>query len=220
MPTRIILIEGHAALRKGLELLLRQKGCDVAGAGGTIAEARALLDAHAPDVALIDVHLGSESGIALTREMLREQSRCRVVLYTGSSDPDLLVEGLDAGATGYALKDGEPDELLAAIEAAATGRLYIDPRLRDGMPPVRASVERTPILSKREREVIDHLAQGLTGEQVAELLFLSAETVKTHVRNAMGKLDASTRVHAVALALREGEIAGPPAAYAAVRSPK
>jgi DNA-binding NarL/FixJ family response regulator len=224
VPTRIILIEDHPALRKGLELLLRHKGCDVLGAGGTVGEARLLLEAHAPEVAVIDVHLGTESGIELTRELLRDHPDCRVVLYTGSSDPELLVEGLDAGAVGYALKDGDPDELLAAIAAAVAGELYVDPRLRDALPPVRASVERTPALSKREREVMDHLSQGLTGEQVAELLFLSAETVKTHVRNAMGKLDASTRVHAIALAMRDGEIDGPIAglAYAAsaVRSPK
>ena len=222
MPTRIILIEDHPALRKGLELLLRHKGADVVGAGGTVTEARTLLERHAPEVAVIDVHLGSESGIELTREVLQDHPDCRVVLYTGSSDPELLVEGLDAGAVGYALKDGDPDELLAAISAAMAGELYVDPRMRDALPPVRATVVRTPTLSKREREVMDHLSRGLTGEQVAELLFLSAETVKTHIRNAMGKLDASTRVHAIALALRDGEIAGP--AYAASasgdRSPK
>jgi DNA-binding NarL/FixJ family response regulator len=113
---------------------------------------------------------------------------------------------------GYALKDGDPDELMCAIQAAVAGETYVDPRLREAVPaPVAPApvAERPPLLSRREREIMDHLAQGLTGEQVAELLVLSAETVKTHIRNAMGKLEATTRVHAVALALRDGQISPP-----------
>ena len=213
MPTRLLLIEDHHALRQGLELLLAHRGCEVVGAAGTSAGARELALVCEPDVAVVDVHLGQESGIALTRELLAMLPDCRVVLYTGSSDAELLMEGLEAGAMGYALKDGDPDELMAAIRAAVDGITYVDPRLRDAIAPVRATtapaVERPSLLSKREREIMDHLAQGLTGEQVAELLVLSAETVKTHIRNAMGKLEASTRVHAVALALRDGQISPP-----------
>jgi DNA-binding NarL/FixJ family response regulator len=214
LPIRLLLIEDHHALRKGLELLLSHRGCDVVGTGGCTAEARALVAEREPDVAVVDVHLGDESGIALTRELLELAPRCRVVLYTGASDAELMMAGLEAGAMGYALKDGDPDELMAAIRAAVDGVTYVDPRLRDALPPVRATTDPAPaqrpsLLSKREREIMDHLAQGLTGEQVAERLFLSAETVKTHIRNAMGKLEASTRVHAVALALRDGQISPP-----------
>ncbi len=212
MSRSLVLVEDHAALREGLELLLSHRGCDVVATAGDAGSALALVAEHAPDVAVIDVDLGADDGIALTREITLAHPRCRVVLYTASCSTELARAGLDAGAAGYALKDGNPDELLEAIEQVVAGERYIDPRL-DSAPEPEA-----PTLSKREREVMDLLAQGLTGEQVAELLVLSAETIKTHVRNAMGKLDASTRAHAVALGLRDGHISAPP--YAAARAPK
>jgi DNA-binding NarL/FixJ family response regulator len=135
----------------------------------------------------------------------------RIVLYTGSNDIDLLYSGLDSGARGYALKDGTPSELTTALTTVAEGGTYVDPRLHPALLSRRAT-EKQRSLSKREREIMDLLAQGLTGEQVAEKLFLSPETIKTHIRNAMSKLEATTRVHAIAIALREGYIS-PPAAH-------
>jgi DNA-binding NarL/FixJ family response regulator len=205
-----VLIEDHQALREGLELLLDREGCEVVGTAGTAGEGRTLIEALEPDVALVDIRLGAESGIELTRALLDTDPRRRVVLYTGSSDVELLVCGLDSGARGYALKEGTPAELTGAIETVAAGGTYVDPRLRPALLS-RETTQRLPALSKREREIMDLLAQGLTGEQVADRLVLSSETVKTHIRNAMGKLEASTRVHAVAIALREGFISPPDA---------
>ncbi len=205
----LVLIEDHQALREGLELLLSREGLEVIGTAGSAGEGRALIEQHRPDVALIDIRLGDdESGIDLTRELLDADPERRVVLYTGSSDVELLISGLDSGARGYALKEGTPSELTAALNTVAEGGTYVDPRLRPALLSRRAT-QRMPSLSKREREIMDLLAQGLTGEQVAEKLVLSSETVKTHIRNAMTKLEASTRVHAIAIALREGYISPP-----------
>jgi DNA-binding NarL/FixJ family response regulator len=208
VPLRLVLIEDHQALREGLELLLGREGCDVVGTAGTAAEGRELVERLAPDVALVDIRLGEDDGIALTRRLLGDDPDRRVVLYTGSSDEELLFSGLDSGARGYALKDGSPRELVDALGQVASGGSYVDPRLRPALLS-RRSTERQPSLSNREREVLDLLAQGLTGEAVAEQLVLSAETIKTHIRNAMGKLEANTRVHAIAIALREGYISPP-----------
>jgi DNA-binding NarL/FixJ family response regulator len=205
---RLVLIEDHQALREGLELLLDRHGCEVVGTAGTLDEGREVIERLDPDVALIDIRLGEESGIELTRELVDADPERRIVLYTGSSDLDLLVDGLDSGARGYALKDGPPSELTSALTVVAEGGTYVDPRLRPQLLSRRAT-QGQPGLSKREREVMDLLAQGLTGEQVAERLVLSSETVKTHIRNAMGKLEAHTRVHAIAIALREGYISLP-----------
>jgi DNA-binding NarL/FixJ family response regulator len=205
---RLVLIEDHQALREGLTLLLGREGCDVVGAAGTAAEGRELIERLEPDVALIDIRLGGESGIDLTRQLLDGDAERRVVLYTGSSDVELLVSGLDSGARGYALKEGTPSELTGALNTVAAGGTYVDPRLRPALLS-RKATQRMPALSKREREIMDLLAQGLTGEAVAERLVLSSETVKTHIRNAMAKLEASTRVHAIAIALREGYISPP-----------
>jgi DNA-binding NarL/FixJ family response regulator len=210
---RLVLIEDHQALREGLELLLDREGCEVVGTAGTAAEGVALVEQLEPDVALVDIRLGEDDGIALTRRLLDSDPERRIVLYTGSADHDLLFSGLDSGAQGYALKDGTPRELVEALAAVAEGGMYVDPRLRPALLS-RRSTERLPTLSNREREVLDLLARGLTGEQAAERLVLSSETVKTHVRNAMNKLEANTRVHAIAIALREGYISPPDEAAA------
>ena len=202
---RLVLIEDHQALREGLELLLGREGCQVVGAAGTAAEGQRLVAELEPDVSLVDIRLGDDDGIVLTRALLDADPARRIVLYTGSSDEDLLFSGLDSGAQGYALKDGSPRELVEALDQVARGGSYVDPRLRPALLS-RRSTERLPSLSNREREVLDLLAQGLTGEQVAERLVLSAETIKTHIRNAMTKLEARNRVHAIAIALRAGEI--------------
>jgi DNA-binding NarL/FixJ family response regulator len=207
MSLRLVLIEDHEALREGLELLLGREGCEVVGTAGTAGEGLELIERLEPDVSLVDIRLGEESGIDLTRRLLETDAERRVVLYTGSSDVELLVSGLDSGARGYALKEGTPSELTGALETVARGGTYVDPRLRPKLLS-RDTTQRMPSLSKREREIMDLLAQGLTGEDVAERLVLSSETVKTHIRNAMAKLEAHTRVHAVAIALREGFISG------------
>ena len=205
MPLSLVLIEDHQALREGLELLLSREGCEVVGTAGSASEGRELIERRDPDVALIDIRLGGESGIDLTRELIDADPGRRVVLYTGSSDVDLLISGLDSGARGYALKDGTQEELTGALRTVADGGTYVDPRLHSALLSQRAT-QKQKALSKREREIMDLLAQGLTGEQVAERLFLSPETIKTHIRNAMNKLEANTRVHAIAIALREGFI--------------
>jgi DNA-binding NarL/FixJ family response regulator len=202
----LVLVEDHLALREGLELLLTREGCRVVGSVGDPQEAYEIIDRTGPDVAIIDIRLPGESGIGLTRRLLRERPDLGVVLYTGHSDVQLLYEGLDSGARGYALKDGPPEELLEAIRSIAAGGTYVDPRLRPALLS-RGATKRVPHLSPREREILDLLAQGLTGERIATQLFLSPETVRTHVRNAMEKLEANTRVHAIAIALRQGEIA-------------
>jgi DNA-binding NarL/FixJ family response regulator len=208
MPLSLVLIEDHQALREGLELLLSREGLEVVGTAGSAVEGRQLVERHGPDVALIDIRLGEDSGIELTRELLDADPDRRVVLYTGSADEELLFSGLDSGARGYALKDGSPRELVDALAQVAGGGSYVDPRLRPALLS-RRSTERQASLSAREREILDLLAQGLTGEAVADQLVLSAETVKTHIRNAMTKLEANTRVHAIAIALREGYISPP-----------
>jgi DNA-binding NarL/FixJ family response regulator len=196
-PLRLVLIEDHQALREGLELLLDREGLTVVGTAGTASAGRELVEQLAPDVALVDIRLGEDA-----------DPERRIVLYTGSADVDLLISGLDSGARGYALKDGTPTELKTALRTVAEGGTYVDPRLHPALLS-RKATQTQRVLSKREREIMDLLAQGLTGEQVAERLFLSPETIKTHIRNAMSKLEANTRVHAIAIALRDGFISPP-----------
>jgi len=201
----VVLVEDHQALAQGLELLLHADGFAVLGGASDSAEGAELIRRHEPDVSVIDVGLGEESGIELTRELLAEKPGRRIVLYTGSNDVELLFDGLDSGACGYALKEGPPQELADAIRIVAAGGSYVDPRLRPALLSPRAT-QKASSLSGREREIIGLLAKGMTGEQVADELVLSTETIKTHIRNAMTKLEARNRVHAIAIALRDGVI--------------
>jgi DNA-binding NarL/FixJ family response regulator len=208
MPLRLVLIEDHQALREGLELLLGRDGIEVLGTAGPAGHGRELVERLAPDVSVIDIRLGEDSGIELTAQLIDADPDRRIVLYTGSNEIELLIKGLDSGARGYALKEGTQSELRHAIATVAEGGTYVDPRLHSALLS-RKATQTQRMLSKREREIMDLLAQGLTGEQVAERLFLSPETIKTHIRNAMNKLEAHTRVHAIAIALREGFISAP-----------
>ena len=208
MGLQLVIVEDHPALRQGLELLLTQQGCKVLATAGTEDVGRDLIEQLSPDVALVDISLAQGSGLALTRRLLAEDPDRRIVLYTGSNDEELLFSGLDSGARGFALKDGSSSELVEALHVVAQGGTYVDPRLHSALLSRRAT-QTQKSLSKREREIMDLLAQGLTGEQVAEKLYLSPETIKTHIRNAMNKLEANTRVHAIAIALREGFISAP-----------
>ena len=200
----VVIVDDHVALRRGMELLLRRAGHHVVGTADDAEAGEALILRRKPDVALVDLALPGMSGAELTRSLLKEDPRVRIILYTGAADERQLLDALDAGAAGLALKSGDPQELEQAILPVAAGGDYLDPRLTPLLAKGGNGREKT--LSPREREILGLLSQGLSGEEAATQLFLSPETVRTHVRNAMTKLGAATRAHAVALALQRGEI--------------
>jgi DNA-binding NarL/FixJ family response regulator len=200
----VVIVDDHVALRRGMELLLRRHGHHVVGTADDAEQGEALILRRRPDVALVDLALPGDSGADLTRRLLEQEPELRIILYTGAADESQLLDALDAGAAGFALKSGDPDELEEAIRTVAEGGDYLDPRLTPLLR--RNGVARPRLLSPREREILDLLSKGLSGEEAAKQLYLSSETVRTHVRNAMTKLGAATRVHAVALALQRGEI--------------
>ncbi len=204
--TKLVIVDDHEALREGLAALLGQSGLEVVGAAGNAAAGLDLVTVSDPDVALVDIRLPDGDGIDLTRELLVHRPDLGVVLYTGDADAELLYDGLDSGARGYALKAGSMEELVAAIERVAAGGTYVDPRLDRILLSPRATAK-VPQLSPREREIMHAMAEGLTAEKIGDQLSVSVETVRTHVRNVIRKLQARNRVHAIALALERGEIA-------------
>jgi DNA-binding NarL/FixJ family response regulator len=203
--SKLVVIDDHEALRGGLEMMLGQAGHDVVGTAGNLAAAEDLLEHADPEVALVDIRLPDGSGIDLTKRLLVKRPELAIILYTGDADAELLYEGLDSGARGYALKAGSMDELLAAIRHVAAGGSYVDPRLDRILLSPRAT-SRVPQLSPREREIMHLMAEGNTAEQIGMLITVSVETVRTHVRNVIRKLQARNRVHAIAIALERGEI--------------
>jgi DNA-binding NarL/FixJ family response regulator len=204
--TRLVIIDDHEALRDGLAVVLGARGLDVVGVAGNVAAGIDVVEQAEPDVAIVDIRLPDGSGIDLTRELIARRPTLGVLLYTGHGDAELLASGLDSGARGYALKAGSMDELVLAIGRLAGGGSYVDPRLDRVLLSPRATAN-VPQLSPREREIMHLMAEGGTAEAIGLQLGVSIETVRTHVRNVIRKLQARNRVHAIALALERGEIA-------------
>jgi DNA-binding NarL/FixJ family response regulator len=204
--TRLVIVEDHEAVREALAALLEMRGFKVVGAVGNVAAALDVVEHADPDVAVVDVGLPDGDGIDLTRRLIQRTPQLAVLIYTGVSDAAVLAGGLDSGARGYALKSGSVDELVSAIARVAAGESYVDPRLDRVLLSPQATA-RVPQLSPREREVLHLMAEGFTAEAVGVRLGVSVETVRTHVRNVIRKLQARNRVHAIAMALERGDIA-------------
>jgi DNA-binding NarL/FixJ family response regulator len=199
--TSVMVVDAHAAVRRGTELLLSDAGFSVLSGTGDVEQARAAIRDSAPAVVILDLRLGGRSGLHLCEILAREHPSLGILIYTGVGDSTALRQALAAPALGVLLKAASPEELVVAIEHVARGSRYVDVNLR--------SVEGRPAegrLSSREREVLQLIANGMSGEAIADVLFLSGDTVRTHVRNAVAKLGASSRAHAIAIALRTGEI--------------
>ncbi len=197
----IFLVEDHLAVRKGLELLLRDAGMRIAGVAAGVSEARVLLARRRFDVGLVDLGLPDGSGVDVVRAALERDSDAAIVLYTGETDAERLREASASGARGFVLKGSPPASLFEALRRVAAGGTYVDVGLA-ALVADRAAAGRVSELTRRERQILELLAEGLTGEQVADELFVSAETVRTHIRNAISKLGARTRVQAVALLIQ------------------
>jgi DNA-binding NarL/FixJ family response regulator len=204
----IVVVEDHPTVREGLCLVLEREGYAVVGRAGTVEAGHDAIVEARPSVALVDVDLPDGSGVDLTRRLLRRDTRIGVLLYTGMDDPQVLEDALASGARGFTLKTSDPETLLNAVRAVAAGGTFVDPGVRNLLDAAGvAATPRERVLSVREREVLARLAEGHSIEDIAAELVLSTETIRTHVRNAMGKLGTRTRAHAIVVALRRGELA-------------
>jgi DNA-binding NarL/FixJ family response regulator len=200
----VVLVDAHEALRDGLEILLERHGIRTVGTAGTAADACKVLGRLRPDVAVIAVKLPDESGVRLVRRLHHRYPDLAILIYTGVEDVGTLTEALTSGARGFVLKPGGIAPLIDALRAVARGMRYVDPAI---VALLQSRAKGTPaVLTAREREVFNLLAQDLTGKQIAFELTVAGDTVRTHIRNGMDKLHAHTRTGAVVEALRTHEI--------------
>ena len=174
------------------------------GSASSAAEGARMICARKPAVALVDVDLGDGSGTDLAKAMANEAPQTAIVLYTGSISSAVIERAANSGARALVLKTSPLQHLADAIRAAADGRDYVDRSLAS--LPCRRGGQGTRKTSPREGQILGLLAHGYKTEQIAGELFLSPETVQTHVRNATRKLGARGRLHAVILALVNDEI--------------
>lgn len=200
-----LVADDHPAVVAVVCLTLEEHGFRVAGRAGDGAEALRLIEALRPAVALVDLRMPRVSGIEVARRAAHLAPESAVILYTGFGDQALLTDALDAGARGFVLKEASVGELVRAVEIVAEGGVYVDPTL-GGLLARAVTTSRSSALTQREREVLRLLADGLSNEEIGKRLFISPETVRTHVLKAMARLDADTRTQAVALAIRQSLI--------------
>ena len=202
---RCIVADDHPAIVDAVSRFLEDnEEVDLVGRASDGERALRLIAEQAPDVAVVDVRMPVLGGIEIARRLNAESATTAVILYTGHSDRALLLEALDAGARGFLLKEAPLDDLTRAIRIVCSGGTYVDPALAGLLAGAEATA-RLP-LTKREREILRFLADGMRNEQVARELSISPLTVRTHVKKAMDKLEADTRTQAVARALRESLI--------------
>jgi DNA-binding NarL/FixJ family response regulator len=196
--------DDHEALRSGLATLLdAEEDLRVVGQARNGRELLDLAERRRPDVTIADLGMPKIDGIAFCREITSRPNPPAVVLYTGNAEPEVLQSALDAGARGFVVKSGPTKDLVRAIRTVHAGLPYVDAILGASLVSRRPA---GPVLSDRETEVLQHLADGLTTDAVGKALFLSPATVRSYAENAMHKLGASNRVHAVTTALRLGLI--------------
>jgi DNA-binding NarL/FixJ family response regulator len=203
-PIRAVVADDHPAVLRSVCDVLIDAGVDVVGRASNGEEAATKIEATRPTVAVIDVRMPRLNGIEVASQVSRSTPETAVILYTAYGDRALLSEALDAGVRGFVLKEAPLQDLTRAVDMVSGGAVYVDPVLAGVL--ASAESERLPQLTKREREVLRLLADGLSNEEIGKRLFLSPETVRTHVQKAMRRLEADTRTQAVAVALRQSLI--------------
>jgi len=202
---RCLVADDHPAILAAITDFLQEEGIDVVAQARSGREALEKIRSVGPEVAIVDLQMPELTGIEVARRVSEERLPTAILLYTGHGDRALLSEAVDVGARGYVLKEAPLPDLLRAISTVAGGGTYVDPVLA-GALAAPETAERLPVLTQREREVLRLLADGHTNEEVGKRLFIAADTVRTHVRKAMRKLEADTRTQAVAKALRQSLI--------------
>jgi DNA-binding NarL/FixJ family response regulator len=203
---RVVVADDHPAILDAVSRFVEsERGFELAGRAGDGETALQLIRELEPELALLDIRMPGMGGIDVATALTRPPSPTAVVLYTAYPERALLLAALDAGVRGFILKEAPLDELARALRIVAGGGNYIDAALA-GLLAGPAVDERMNSLTKRERDVLRLLAEGMRDEQAGRKLAISPLTVRTHVQHAMEKLKCDTRTQAVAVALRESLI--------------
>lgn len=204
---RIIIAEDHGLVAEGLSAMLSVEAdmevIEVVTSGEALVES---VDRHRPEVALVDVKLVGMDGLTAVREIVQRGGPTRMMALTMSTDQSTVARAVAAGVAGYLPKDVRRDELIQAVRAVASGKGFLHPDVaRAFLDLVGARPGLTP-LSDREQEVLEQLAAGRSTREIAEVLLLGEETVKSHLSRIYSKLNANDRVQAVVTAMRHGMV--------------
>jgi len=222
---RVLVVEDHDLFRRGLVDLLQEEGdIQVVGEARTAREAVDLVEALRPDVVFMDLNLPDRSGVEATAYIAQRWPEVRVLVLTVSENPQDLMRAMGVGARGYVLKNARPAHILEALRQVHEGWVVVSPTMAPSLlaslgrgstrgegprgPSAPAEVRPLTQLTPREEEILRLVAQGLSNAEIAERLYLSENTVKTHIKNILSKLQMRNRSEAAAYAARLGLLKG------------
>ncbi len=206
---KVLVADDHTVFREGIcALLARRKDLQVVGQAANGREAIDLVTATKPDVVLMDIAMSGMDGLQATEILYHESPGVRVLVLTQYESKEYVFSLLRAGAAGYVLKSSGIEELVEAIRTVAAQGGFIQPAvahvLADGLAKGNADLPRQPVLTDREKEIVRLIAEGLSGNEIAERLSISVKTVVTHRANIMEKLGAHNTAEMIRNAIREG----------------
>jgi DNA-binding NarL/FixJ family response regulator len=204
--TRCLIVDDHTVVRQGLDLLFGDlDDLEIVGQVANGEEALEAVERLQPELVLMDVRLPGIDGVSAVKRIHQAAPSVKFVIFSAYGDKRLLSDAISAGARGYVMKGSPPEDLLRAIRTVAGGKAFVDPSLSPALLMTDAAHGEQP-LSEREREILQLLAEGFHTEEVARRIGLSVETVKSDTKRVISKLQADTRTHAVAIALRQAII--------------
>lgn len=210
-PIRVLIADDHEIVRRGLAMVLEmEEGICVVGEARSGREAIEATLRERPEVLLLDLKMPDLDGLSVLKAVKRKVPSTRVILLTGFEADEAILEAVQEGTDGFLFKDIPPQELCRAIRMVAGGEVYLQPSVARRIMQLmaRRTAEEIPLkgsqLTPREREVLRLMARGYTNQEIAELTGVSLETVRSHVKNILQKLDQPNRTRAVLFALRSG----------------
>jgi len=206
---RLLIADDHEIVRKGLRVLLETSTeVEVVGEAANGKEALSKAAQYRPDLILLDLVMPGKDGLEVIKEIKNNFPSVKILVLTSYSEEEKLAQALKEGALGYLLKDSSPEELLEAIKEVCQGKTHLSPELAFRvvrlMTGKTTPLSNSEFLTKRELEVLNLLAQGLSDREIAQRLFISPRTVGTHVSNILTKLGVKNRTQAVLLAQEKG----------------
>jgi len=219
MKTRIAIIDDHSLFREGIKRILEFEGdFEVVAEGSDGSEALSIVETYRPDLVLMDINMPDTNGVEATKQLIEAYPDTKVVVLSIHDDENYVMRALQTGATGYLLKEMDADTLIEAVKIVAEGGSYLHPKVthnlireyrrltseRGGVAVKREVRRPLHLLTRRECEVLQLLADGKSNRAIGETLYISEKTVKNHVSSILQKLNVNDRTQAVVVAIKNG----------------
>lgn len=211
LKIKLLLVEDHHIVRRGLVFFLKTKEeFEIIGEAENGEEALELIRKERPDVVLMDLSMPKMDGIEATKRLKQYDATIKILMLSSFSEQDYVLPALEAGADGYQLKEVQPDQLVASIIAVYQGNANLHPKVTPallGRPVVKEEKQDSLfMLTKREKEVLCEIAKGRSNKEIAAELYITEQTVKTHVSNVLAKLQVDDRTQAALYAVKHGGV--------------